>query len=133
MIHTILADTGPLYAAVDPDDQYHRRAQRELGRVQAEGWQTAVVYPTLFEAYTLVMQRLGIPVAHRWLDEITGAVTLPTPTAEDFVRALERLHAYRDQRLTLTDTMLATVSIRLACPVWTYDHHFDLLQVTVWR
>ena len=30
MRHAVFVDTGPLYAAVDPDDQYHSRAQQEL-------------------------------------------------------------------------------------------------------
>jgi hypothetical protein len=30
MKRAVLADTGPLYAAVDPDDAYDARAHREL-------------------------------------------------------------------------------------------------------
>jgi len=44
-----------------------------------------------------------------------------------------RVRGYADRRLTLTDLVLATMSVRLVAPVWTYDHHFDLLQVAVWR
>jgi len=44
-----------------------------------------------------------------------------------------RVRGYADQRLTLTDLVLATMSVRLVAPVWTYDHHVDLLQVAVWR
>jgi hypothetical protein len=36
MKRVVLADTGPLYAAVDPDDQYHGRAQRELKRLSRD-------------------------------------------------------------------------------------------------
>ena len=32
----IIADTGPLYAAVDPDDKYHRRSQAELERIDRD-------------------------------------------------------------------------------------------------
>jgi len=65
MRRTVFADTGPLYAAVDPDDQYHNRAQTELARLQDGGWAIAITYPTLLEEYTLVMQRLSIAVAHQ--------------------------------------------------------------------
>lgn len=82
MRRTVLADTGPLYAAVDSDDQYHRRAQTELRRLQEDGWGVALPYSTLLEAYTLVMERLGIAVAHQWLDEIAGAATLILPISE---------------------------------------------------
>jgi predicted nucleic acid-binding protein len=37
------------------------------------------------------------------------------------------------RRITLTDAVLATMSPRLRLPVWTYDHHFDIMQVEVWR
>ncbi len=32
----VIADTGPLYAAADRDDQYHLRAQREVERLTRE-------------------------------------------------------------------------------------------------
>lgn len=31
-----LADTGPLYAALDPDDQYHEQAQAEYNQFEIE-------------------------------------------------------------------------------------------------
>jgi len=79
------------------------------------------------------MQRLSIVVAHQWLDEVTSAAALILPTSDDYASAMRRLRAYTDQRLTLTDLVLATISVRLGAPVWTYDHHFDLLQTAVWR
>ena len=45
MRRTVLVDTGPLYAAVDADDQYHSRAQMELGRLRDGGWGIAIIYP----------------------------------------------------------------------------------------
>jgi hypothetical protein len=62
MRSAVLADSGPLYAAVDPDDAYHPQAQREL-----------------FNA------------------------------------------------------TLAVLAARLGVAVWTYDHHFDIMRVEVWR
>lgn len=128
-----LADTGPLCAAVDPDDQFHRRAQYELARLRDDGWGIAIAYPTLLEAYTLVMQRLGIEIAHQWLAEVTEAAVLILPIVDDYAAAIHRVRAYADQRLTLTDLVLAAISARLAIPVWTYDHRFDLLQAAIWR
>ncbi len=37
MTRSVLADTGPLYAAVDADDQYHERAQGQLQALENEG------------------------------------------------------------------------------------------------
>ena len=55
MKRAILADTGPLYAAADPDDAHHERAQRELERLAREKREVVLAYPTLLEAYTLVL------------------------------------------------------------------------------
>jgi predicted nucleic acid-binding protein len=38
-----------------------------------------------------------------------------------------------DQNLTLVDATLAALASRLKIEVWTYDHHFDLMRVPVWR
>ena len=40
---------------------------------------------------------------------------------------------YRDQDLSLFDAIAAVVSERLSLPVWTYDHHFDVIRADVWR
>jgi predicted nucleic acid-binding protein len=50
-MRAVLADTGPLYAAVDPDDQYHERAQKQLQVLEDEGLSILLAYPTLLEAY----------------------------------------------------------------------------------
>lgn len=55
----ILADTGPLYALLDPDDNLHTRAQRDLERLRAEAAVVAVPTSTLMEAYSLILYRLG--------------------------------------------------------------------------
>ena len=55
----VLADTTPLYAAFDPSDQYHARSQTELQQLEQSGTEVLLLYPTLLEAYTLVLQRLG--------------------------------------------------------------------------
>ena len=49
----VLADTGPLYAALNPRDQYFARAQDELNVLAGDGWEVAVIYPTILETYSL--------------------------------------------------------------------------------
>jgi predicted nucleic acid-binding protein len=58
-VKNVLADTTPLYAAFDPSDQYHRRSQLELQQFEQNKIGIIILYPTLLESYTLVMQRLG--------------------------------------------------------------------------
>jgi predicted nucleic acid-binding protein len=128
----VLADTGPLYAAADPDDAHHKRARRELSRLAAGHQEVVVAYPTLLETYTLVLFRLGESAAFRWLEEMADAA-LVNPSAEDYRQAVTRVQALKDQPITLFDALVATLSRRLDLEVWTYDYHFDVMRVGVWR
>jgi predicted nucleic acid-binding protein len=128
----VLADTGPLYAATDPDDAHHKRSRRELRRLADENYEIIVAYPTLLEAYTLVLFRLGETAAMRWLEEMTGAA-LVNPSADDYRQAVVRVQSLKDQSITLFDALVASLAGRLGLEVWTYDHHFDVMRVAVWR
>jgi predicted nucleic acid-binding protein len=128
----VLADTGPLYAAVDPSDQYHGRAGDELQRLSDAGFTVAIAWPILAEAYTLVLRRLGARTAFTFLREsITTGVPL-NPDPGDYGAAVQRLTA-RWSRVTLFDAVLAELSDRLDVPVWTYDRDFHAMGVAVWR
>ncbi len=133
MRRAVLADTGPLYAALDPDDDNHERARDDIERLNSEGLGVMVAYPTLCEGYSLILYRLGIMVAHGWLEELQEYASLINPMPEDYRRASERLLGYRDRGFSLFDAVTAGLSERLELPVWTYDHHFDVMRVQVWR
>ena len=128
----VLADTGPLYAAADPDDTHHKRAQRELKRLAATHREVIVSYPTLLEAYTLVLFRLGRDAAVKWLQEM-GSAALVNPSADDYRHAVDKVKLVKDQPITLFDALVASLALRLKLEVWTYDYHFDVMRVNVWR
>jgi predicted nucleic acid-binding protein len=133
MKRAVLADTGPLYAAADPDDAHHQRSHRELKRIARDKREVIVAYPTLAEAYTLVLYRLGKEAALSWLDDVRSGVALINPTPEDYQEAMKKVLAFPDQPITLFDATLAVLCSRLGAEVWTYDHHFDLMRAAVWR
>jgi predicted nucleic acid-binding protein len=132
MNHAVLADAGPLYAVVDPDDSQHRRAVREMERLDEERREIVVAYSTLLETYSLILFRLGKSTATDWLIDIADA-SLINPSPEDYRLAAAKLRGLADQPITLFDAVAATLATRLRLQVWTYDHHFDVMRVPVWR
>jgi len=132
MTRAVLADTGPLYAANDEGDEHHHRALRELKELSRDGRQVLIAYPILLEAYSLLLFRLGRNAAAGWLTELTD-VPLVNPAPEDYEQAMKMMMALAAQRITLVDATLAALATRMNLEVWTYDHHFDVMRVGVWR
>ena len=133
MSRIVLADAGPLYAALDPDDQYHEQAREELALLNRLGVGIAVAYSTLAEAYTLVLRRLGARRALRFGQELSNGSELLNPTPDDYNLALARLSRHADLPATIFDGLAVVLSERLRLSVWTYDDHFRVLGATVWR
>ncbi len=129
----VLADTGPLYAALDRDDAYHRRARRELKQLAQEKRNVIVSCPTLLEAHRLVLRRLGQELGSAWLDDVLKIGSLTNPSLEDYWEGVMRLSALPDQSITQCDATLAALASRLGMEIWTYDHHFDVMRARVWR
>lgn len=132
-MRAVLLDTGPLYALVIPSDQYHGRASLEFQHLIREGFSIVVPYPILLEAYTLILRRTTVTVAHSWLEQVSDQSILVNPTDQDYRYAMHRLRLYHDQPLTLFDGVLAVLGERLGLPVWSYDHHLDILGATRWQ
>lgn len=132
MTAAVLADAGPLYAAVDEGDEHHLDARRELQRLEKERRTVVIAYPILLEAYTLVLYRLGVAAAHKWISLLAGTSFI-NPDSEDYGRAVITVRNFPDQRITLVDATLAVLALRHGLAVWTYDHHFDVMAVPVWR
>ena len=106
----------------------------EEARVLAEAnVSTLVPLSVLTETHSLVLYRLGLSVARRWLQEVFDSAGVVIPIHDDLLIAHQVLERYGDQPISLVDAMTAAMSQRLRLPVWTYDHHFDVMQMDVWR
>jgi predicted nucleic acid-binding protein len=132
VIRAVLADSTPLYAAVDEADERHERASDDLRKLDREKRVIIVAYPILLEAHALVLLRLGTAAAHEWLTLMSDAAVI-NPEPEDYRLAISRIRALPDQKITLYDATLGILASRMGLPVWTYDHHFDVMRVPVWR
>jgi predicted nucleic acid-binding protein len=131
--HAVLADTGPLYAVVDPRDNRFGRAREDVARLNSERLSVVVSYPILCESYSLILHRLGVDRARSWLEEIRDRASLLNPSIRDYEAASDLVLDYPDQRLSMFDAVTAVLGRRLGMPVWSYDHHFDVMGVEVWR
>ena len=129
----VLVDTGPLYALAVPSDQHHVQAQRDSQRIRQQGLDVVTSYPVLFETYRLLLRRVPLVTAHGWLTQIMAGSSFVNPREDDYFEAAQRIHRYRDQPLTLVDAVVAVLSERSGTPVWTYDHHFDVMRIDRWQ
>lgn len=132
MIRAVLADTGPLYAANDEGDEHHHRALRELRKLAQERREVLIPYPIVLECHSLLLFRMGQVAAAEWLIEI-GTGSLVNPKPQDYSDAFVRVGALPGQRITLVDATIGALAARMGLEVWTYDHHFDVMRIAVWR
>ena len=93
----------------------------------------AVAWPVVTECHTLILHRMGIQGAQVWLEELVAAAGLLNPIREDYLEACLRIRSYPDQDISLTDAVVAALSEQTGFPVWTFDHHFDVMGASVWR
>ncbi len=129
----IIADTGPLYAAIDIDDQYHQRSQQELKIINQQKLAILVPYPIYLETHKLILQSLGITATLKFTRDIEKQVNFINPTAEDYQAATSIITKFPDQKITLFDAVTVILANQINLPVWTYDYHCDIMKAKVWR
>ena len=129
----ILADTTPLYGAIDTSDQFHARAQAEIQRIAKEKLIVVVSFPVYIETYSLLLYRLGFEQANRFSQNCLESANFLNPTEEQYLKAIKKVQQFPDQTITIVDALTAILADELNIPVWTYDYHFDVMKISVWR
>ncbi|MBC5796359.1 MAG: PIN domain-containing protein [Sphaerospermopsis sp.] len=132
-MRAIIADTGPLYAAIDIDDQYHQRSKTQIQRINAENLTILVPFPVYLETYNLLLYRLGTEQAIKFARDCIESVYFINPSQEQYIAAAEKTAFFPDQKITLCDAITAILSEEMKLQIWTYDYHFDVMKVQVWR
>jgi len=132
-LRAIIADTGPLYAAIDVDDQYHQRSQIQIQRINAEKLTILVPFPVYLETYNLLLYRLGTEQAIKFARNCIESLYFLNPSQEQYITAAEKAACFPDQKITLCDAITAILSEEMKLQVWTYDYHFDVMKVQIWR
>jgi len=132
-LKAILADTTPLYGAIDTSDQFHARAQAEIQRIAKEKLIVVVSFPVYIETYSLLLYRLGFEQANRFSQNCLESANLLNPTEEQYLKAIKKVQQFLDQTITIVDALTAILADELNIPVWTYDYHFNVMKISVWR
>ena len=91
-----------------------------------------MIVPVVQETHHLLLQRIGLHIASPWLEEINATTAIVATNLDDYWQVCALLARFPDQRISIGDGLLAVVSKRLMSPVWTYDHHFDILGAEHW-
>jgi len=104
-----IVDTGPLYAAVDADDQDHLSC---LETLQMPGLSLFIPAMVVAEATYLVGRRLGPLIEAQFLDGLSDLDVL-APTPDDWGRISELVKRYRDFPLGGTDASVVALAERL--------------------
>lgn len=132
-MNAVIADTGPLYAEIDKDDQYHEKARSELIKLNQNKTLLIVPYPILIEAHKLILYKCGFKAATIFVERMISNTNLVNPTPQDYQLAYHLISQFSDQKITLFDALVATLSQQMKLPVWTYDYHFDVMSIQIWR
>lgn len=126
-----VVDTGPLYAAVDADDDDHAACVEALERPDLR-----LVIPALVvaEATYLVGSRLGPKIESRFLKGL-ASLDVDAPRPEDWKRIAELVVRYGDFPLGGTDASVIATAERLHTNVIvTLDHrHFGAVRLKTGR
>jgi len=121
-----VVDTGPLYAAVDGDDQDHRRSVAVL---QQPGLRLVIPALVITEACYLIGRRLGPAVEARFVATLTD-FDVRAPEPSDWKRIGALVHQYGDFPLGGVDASVIVLAERLRTRlIITLDRrHFDAVR-----
>ncbi len=119
----LLVDTSAVYALIDRDDTYHRKAVSLLRSLPRRGLNPLLTNFIVAESHALLLSRLGAEVARDWLLRQIWPVERVTPPDE--ARAREIIQKYIDKTFSYTDATSFAVMERLGIKeAFAFDPHF---------
>jgi uncharacterized protein len=119
----ILVDTSAVYALIDADDTYHRKAVAILRSLPRRGLTPLLTNFIVAESHALLLSRLGAEIARRWL--LGHVWPIETVNPKDEEKAKEIIRRYSDKTFSYTDTTSFAVMERLDLrAAFGFDPHF---------
>lgn len=119
-------DTGPLYAALDRDDDDHERC---AGLLKRRDLRPAIPALAIAEVAYLAGTRLGADVEARFIEAL-GDLDVEAPLPQEWERIAELVRRYASFPLGATDASVVALAERLQTPyVVTLDRrHFPAIR-----
>ncbi len=100
---TVFIDTSGFYAALNPEDSYHRRARALLLRAEADHWRLITSNYVVQEAWALIQTRLGWEAVEAWHRALLVRCEIIWVDAELHHLGAARCRQAGERRLSLTD------------------------------
>lgn len=118
-----LVDTSAVYALIDRDDTYHRKAVTILRSLPRQGLTPLLTNFIVAESHALLLSRLGAETARDWLLSQIWPVESVKPQDEE--KAREIIKRYTDKTFSYTDATSFAVMDRLGIEkAFAFDPHF---------
>ena len=119
----VLVDTSAIYALLDADDAYHRKAVAILRALHRRSLTPLLTNFIVAESHALLLSRLGADIARRWLMAHVWPIEPVNPRDEE--KAKEIIRKYTDKTFSYTDATSFAVMERLAIrSAFGFDPHF---------
>lgn len=120
----VLVDTSALYALLDKDDGYHRKAVSLLHSLPRRGLSPVLTNFIAAECHALLLSRLGAGTARGWL--LKQSWPVEPVNLHDEERAKEIIRRYTDKTFSYTDATSFAVMERLGIrEAFAFDPHFQ--------
>lgn len=120
----VLVDTSAVYALIDKDDSYHRRAVAILRSLPRHGLSPFLTNFVVAESHALLLSRLGAQTARDWL--LNQSWPIEPVSLVDEEKAKEITRRYMDKTFSYTDATSFAVMERLgAREAFAFDPHFQ--------
>lgn len=119
----ILVDTSAVYALMDRDDAFHRKAVAILRAMPRKGQTPVLTNFVTAECHALLLCRLGASFARRWL--LDQAWQIETVSKGDEAVAKDIIRRYTDKEFSYTDATSFAVMERMGiAAAFGCDAHF---------
>ena len=119
----ILVDTSAVFALLDRGDANHAAARHTLEQLKGRRSEPLLTNFIVAESHALVLSRLGVDIARRWL--LGNVWTVERVSEDDESKAMAIVGKYVDKTLSYTDATSFAVMERLGLKmVFAFDPHF---------